>query len=410
MMKSLASKTRQWDQVPLGRLIIETRNGLYKPDTFYGSGTPILKMFNIGRLDGTWNLDRIDQLRLTRHEHELFALRSGDILVNRVNSRELVGKCTVVDARTEGFVFESKNMRVRVNPEMVLPEWVAYWLNAVGGRDQFDAKMKQAIGQATINRGDLDSITLPLPPLPEQRQLAGRLREQLAAVADARAALQAQLAATAALPASHLRAIFSQAEAQQWARRDLGQCVSMLPAASISSSGEVKVQVITSACLSETGFSVAGIKTASMKRHDADRAMVAPGEVLIARSNTPELVGRVAAVPDDIGRVAASDLTIRLLPGPLLEARFLSNFLAWLQLEGFWKEKAGGASGTMKKITRGQLDTLQLSLPPLSRQRGLAAELDAAFAEIATLRTALEARLAAVERLPAALLREVFGG
>jgi type I restriction enzyme S subunit len=138
--------------------------------------------------------------------------------------------------------------------------------------------------------------------------------------------------------------------------------------------------------------------------------MVAPGEVLIARSNTPELVGRVAAVPDDIGRVAASDLTIRLLPGSLLEARFLSSFLAWLQLEGFWKEKAGGASGTMKKITRGQLDTLQLPLPPLPRQRGLAAELDATFAEIATLRTAMEARLAAVERLPAALLREVFGG
>lgn len=208
MMKSLASKTRQWDQVPLGRLIIDTRNGLYKPDTFYGSGTPILKMFNIGRLDGTWNLERVDQLRLTKHEHDLFALSPGDLLVNRVNSRELVGKCAVVDNRTEGFVFESKNMRLRVDPEMVLPEWVAYWLNAIGGRDQFDAKMKQAIGQATINRGDLNSITIPLPPLAEQQRLAGRLREQLAAVADARTALQAQLAAVDRLPAALLREVF----------------------------------------------------------------------------------------------------------------------------------------------------------------------------------------------------------
>ena len=52
----------------------------------------------------------------------------------------------------------------------------------------------------------------------------------------------------------------------------------------------------------------------------------------------------------------------------------------------------------------------KISLAPLSEQRAIAARLDESFVRVATLRASLEARLAAVERLPAALLREVFGG
>jgi type I restriction enzyme S subunit len=201
-------QAKDWKRVSLRELITDTRNGLYKPDTFYGSGVPIQKMYNIGRLDGIWNLEKLDRVRLTEEEHALFRLDPGDLLVNRVNSRELVGKCAVVDERTAGFVFESKNLRLRADHSRVLPEGIAYWLNGEGGRTQIEDKAKQAIGQATINRGDLDGIIIPLPPLAEQRRLAARLREQLAAVSAARTALQAQIAAVNRLPGALLREVF----------------------------------------------------------------------------------------------------------------------------------------------------------------------------------------------------------
>jgi hypothetical protein len=84
-----------WRWVLMSEVIAETRNGLYKPDTFYGRGTPILKMFNIGRLDGTWNLETLDRLEVTEAEFQTYRLHAGDLLLNRVNSRELVGKCAV---------------------------------------------------------------------------------------------------------------------------------------------------------------------------------------------------------------------------------------------------------------------------------------------------------------------------
>jgi type I restriction enzyme S subunit len=60
-----------------------------------------------------------------------------------------------------------------------------------------------------INRDDLESFTIPLPPLPEQRRIAGLLREQMAAVEKARTSAEEELAAINALPAALLRRAFA---------------------------------------------------------------------------------------------------------------------------------------------------------------------------------------------------------
>ncbi len=198
-----------WPVVSLAELGLNTRNGTYKPDSFYGDGVPILKMFNIGRLDGTWLLQRVDRVRLTPREFETYRLRRGDILVNRVNSRELVGKCAVVDHRLEGAVFESKNMRLRLNPKRVLPSFVATWLNSEKGRQQILSRMRAIVGQATINRSDLQSIEISLPILRDQQLLMNKLEETISTVRSLARKLAAQLETVKGVPASLLRRAFS---------------------------------------------------------------------------------------------------------------------------------------------------------------------------------------------------------
>ena len=198
-----------WRLVQLGEVLKETRNGLYKPDTYYGTGTRILKMFNIGRLDGSWDLKRVDLIELTEDEERIYGLDEGDILFNRVNSNELVGKCAVIDSRTAGAVFESKNIRLRLNPIQADPFFVATFMNSQGGRNQIQQRLKQIVGQATVNRADLDSFEIPLPFLPEQQQIAEELREQMAAVEKARAVVEEELATINALTAALLRRAFN---------------------------------------------------------------------------------------------------------------------------------------------------------------------------------------------------------
>src|SRR5688572_6786541 len=83
-----------WTWTVLGNLIDSMKNGLYKPEEFYGTGTPCLRMYNIQEGKIVWKDIRL--LRLDIEEIEDYQLLPGDILVNRVNSRELVGKAAVI--------------------------------------------------------------------------------------------------------------------------------------------------------------------------------------------------------------------------------------------------------------------------------------------------------------------------
>lgn len=165
-----ATNPKEWEVVELDDVIADTRNGLYKPSKFYGSGIGILKMFNIK--DGELNLSRIDLIEVTHKEFETHQLIPGDILINRVNTPELVGKCAVITDEAGKAVFESKNIRIRVKSDRVTPEYVATYINSPFGHAALRSCVKHAIGMATINNTDLRKTPTPLPPLELQRQWA----------------------------------------------------------------------------------------------------------------------------------------------------------------------------------------------------------------------------------------------
>lgn len=199
----------RWPKHNLGDLLEDACNGLYKPDQFCGRGTPILKMFNIGRLNGQWDLTRVDKIEVTAAEQEQFGLLVGDIMFNRVNSRELVGKCAVVDESTAGAVFESKNMRLRLKTNVADPIFVATFLNSQPGRLQVEKRTRQIIGMATVNRSDLNSFEIGLPSIQEQKKFVARLDAELTAARSLVQTLETRLAEIELLPAALLRTAFN---------------------------------------------------------------------------------------------------------------------------------------------------------------------------------------------------------
>jgi len=209
--------------------------------------------------------------------------------------------------------------------------------------------------RAKLNQETALSIPIALPPLDEQRRIAGRLNEQLAAVESARKAAKEQLQAARKLPSTYLQELFGDSAKHKWNWQKLGEVCELLPSRTIKSIGDTVVTAITTACLSENGFLPAGLKTSRMDANDAKQALVKEGEILIARSNTPDLVGRVSIYLGNPPNVVASDLTIRIWAGSSCHPPFLTAYLSYLYLSCFWKEVAGGASGSMKKITRTQV-------------------------------------------------------
>jgi type I restriction enzyme S subunit len=139
-------------------------------------------MYNIE--NGRIVLKNVRLMRLSESEIDDYILLPGDVLINRVNSRELVGKAAVIPASLGPAVFESKNIRLRMWPDSISPQYVCYFLMTRPARDQIEMEAKQTVGMATISQSEIDIWRIPLAPRGEQRRIVARI-EALFAQADA---------------------------------------------------------------------------------------------------------------------------------------------------------------------------------------------------------------------------------
>lgn len=170
-----------WVWARVGEIAESMKNGIYRPIQFYSdNGIACLRMYNIEGGAIVWK--DIKRMDLTPDEIKEYELRPGDILVNRVNSRELVGKAAVMPLGLERCVYESKNIRLRLYGDYVLSKLVAFWFR-VYAQDYFDRNAQQTVGMASINQDQLGSMPFPTAPLPEQRQIVAEI-ERLLSIAD----------------------------------------------------------------------------------------------------------------------------------------------------------------------------------------------------------------------------------
>ena len=183
--------------VSFGSLIAEgPTNGLYKPANDYGDGTPILRIgdFYDGKIV---QLGQLRRLRATDKEVSAYKLREGDIVINRVNSREYLGKSALVPSLSEDTVFESNMMRIGLNKELIDCAYCISFLQLPFVKSQILRTTKDAINQSSINQADVRSFQIMLPQMQEQKVFASK-------IANIESALDHQSA-----HASHLDALFA---------------------------------------------------------------------------------------------------------------------------------------------------------------------------------------------------------
>ena len=181
-------KKNGWSEGKIGDYVLDDLYGTSEKTTDDETGTPILRMGNIqhGRLDTS----DLKYLHLNEKDRKKLLLRKGDILVNRTNSAELVGKCAVFELEEE-YAFASYLIRLRFNTERANPKLVAAYINSPIGRTYMFSERKQMTGQANVNAKKLKAMPIPLPPISEQRRIVSYL-DSLQAKVDELKGLQAE--------------------------------------------------------------------------------------------------------------------------------------------------------------------------------------------------------------------------
>jgi type I restriction enzyme, S subunit len=168
-----ASNPKGWPIGNIDDLAASTQYGTSSRASEKG-GLPILRMGNI-TYQGNWDLSDLKYIDLAEREIEKYTARDGDILFNRTNSPDLVGK-TAVFREMEPYVFAGYLVRLRVN-ELADPEFVSAYLNSSYGKATLRGMCKSIIGMANINARELRSIAIPIPPIELQRQFARSVAE-----------------------------------------------------------------------------------------------------------------------------------------------------------------------------------------------------------------------------------------
>lgn len=167
------SKDGLRDPVRISTYLQDTQYGISDPMGQTGSHA-VLRMNNIDTA-GWLDLSDLKYADVPGRDAEATRLQDGDLLFNRTNSRDLVGKCAIWRDRPEKFSFASYLVRLRLKQGM-LPEYLWATLNSAYGKYRLLNAAKQAVSMANVSPTDLRRITVPLPPLPVQERFAEFVR------------------------------------------------------------------------------------------------------------------------------------------------------------------------------------------------------------------------------------------
>lgn len=133
-----------------------------------------VRMNNI-TYDGKLDLSDTKRITMPATDAESFLVRQGDVLFNRTNSRDLVGKTCVFD-RPEPMIIAGYIIRLRMNG-LVLPEYLSLFMNTRYAKKLLLGMAKGAVGQANINAKELQDIAIVIPPLDIQRDFLFQIKQ-----------------------------------------------------------------------------------------------------------------------------------------------------------------------------------------------------------------------------------------
>lgn len=299
---------------------------------------------------------------------------------------------------------------IRVGPQAD-PDFVLYFLRL------FETTLaRQGSGSTfgAINRDTLEAITLPVPPLSEQRRVAEKLREQMDAVERATLAAEQQLASSLALVPAYIRDTF---ETAAWPLHPLGSGLAAIQAGTSVLSLERRAKddelgVLKVSAISWGTFNGAENKAVPPHYAPKPHELVRSGDLIISRANTAELAGAVVLVRDTLGqRLMLSDKTLRLVPKlEVYLPEFLEFALRTRPARWFIEGNATGTSYSMRNISQDTIRAIPVVTPPVTEQRRSVAVLRHRLGAVERTCAGIRAQLAAIEAMPAALLREAFSG
>ena len=388
---------------------------------------------------------------IKRSSLEKRQLRAGDLVIEISGGgpEQPVGRCLLIDEevlRTARSPLICANFcrQVRLHPE-VDPAYVALVLQHRYERGDFNAWQSQTTNIRNLDfQAFLSGVSLPLPPLAEQRRIVARVEELSSEERRARRAVAKLAGNLRRLRQSVLAHAFSGRLTEDWrARRSDSeparfsdetewQVPEPLDVPEIPESWTLvalndlvtKVQYGTSARADGDATGVPMLRMANIQEGRVDLTSLKyidrgtpslssfrleRGDILFNRTNSPGLVGKAAVFEAGIEAIFASYLVRVTCDESRVDSRFLC---AWINSPWgrHWARTVRTDCVSQSNINSSKLRLMPVPTPPLSEQREIVRRIEARFQKLGKVEASMATGKAMAQKLGHAVLDKVFRG
>lgn len=350
-----------WETRSIGSLLSSCDYGISTSLSSDPIGVPVLRMGNIK--DDKLDLTSLKYADLSAEDPDKVLLRPGDILFNRTNSRDLVGKVALVTSN-QPLGFASYLLRLRTN-HSVTCEWL--WIRMAS--PDFQQKLREiatpGVSQSNINPTRMRELVVSVPPLFEQEKIAAIL----GSVGDAIQATQAVIDQTRMVRSGLLQRLLTRGIGHtQFRQTEIGEMPSswrVLPVGSIAARVRQPVDALADQSYREIGIRSHGKgifhKPVVQGQQLGDKSVfqVEPGCLVVNIVFAWE--GAVAATSDAEQGMIASHRFPMYRPDPSVDLRWLTLFFKSSRgIQALGSASPGGAG---RNRTLNQKDFLRLLVP-----------------------------------------------
>lgn len=315
------------------------------------------------------NLHDVHEIELFGDELDRLSLRSGDLLVVEGNgSASQIGRAAVWNGEIQDCVHQNHLIRVRPGPSL-LPAYLGLVWNSPSIRHKLTEVASSTSGLHTLSVAKLKKISLPLPPLKEQRQIVEVLNRHLSHLDAGASALSTATLRLRALERSALDEHFSVTCSQTVT---LGSLLSNIEAgrsfgSTNNPAADEEWGIIKVSAMTWGEFRPEENKAVPTEKVDP-RHEIRAGNLLLSRANTSDYVGASVLVGPVRGKLLLSDKSLRITPKAGVRAEWLWRVLQAPATRRQISALATGTKDSMRNISQASLRRVLVPDPSIVDQ------------------------------------------
>ena len=398
-----------WEIKELGSVCDVQRGLTYSgKDAVDFSSNVVLRATNINLGSSKIDLTELKYLRDDFEVKENYRLKLGSLLICfSSGSKSHLGKVALIDRDYEasfgGFIGQ-------ITPnDLIASKYLFYNLLSESYR-AYITGLTDGVNINNLKAKDLKNFPIPIPPLSEQEEIVEVLDKAFAAIDQAKANIEQNIANAKELFQSKLNQIFSR-KGEGWVETILGELCQFIRG---PFGGSLKKN-----CFVESGYAVYEQQHAiydqfediryfidETKFEEMKRFQLLPGDLIMSCSGT---MGKVAVVPKNIQVGIINQALLKLTPSDALDVEYLRIWMTSNSFQLSLAEHTVGAA--IKNVASVKiLKQIKMPIPPIEEQKKIIA-INHNFKEsIESLISNYQTKLASLDELKKSILQKAFAG